>query len=990
MPGEGTQLAQTTKVKGKGRGKSSKTVKGLQVMEAHSNQGQPLFAQESVYSTERDEHMPLASEGKSTPGKPGRKRGPRVKSLSQDQFMDATEGVTSDLMLSPKQQQVSKSGKDSGSSSPVAIRQRAMKREESSQSNLGSTLGSTGQNAEDFNSESTVKLPRPRSMLFGSGVILVDRLPGDSDPEDESEEGGGPASFPPAKYLSDKARAALGFGPKDSWSDQNAPSTGTETTLSSTVISLKKLRSRNVQDVTTLGVETQLGLESEDQQIHSVKGPVSPSNSKINLSSRRAGVVGTTDYDIEKSNQVTRSSDGLASMHVHSPTVGPSTTAASATMGSDGDKDKRQVKLKPKRLRIDDVDLRQLQRASSSIADPDSAASVQPQQRKQEKKKTLEKQEEHIHSGDTENGDNPEDDGSGSEDESPKVLRGARAVGDHRHSGYKDEPNDDGKGSGGSGGGSFGRRSDSNTALDGRSKGKDDHGGAGHGDSNGNTHAGNKKNSQGSNGFNRNAAAFDRSMMLVDSDLNSASRSGIEAEIKPEDQDSETAAQKIKKRKSNSNLIGQGVCKKSKDVSSATAQADAGVDSAGIAVPSPRRRARQKEEEEEERAAMDYLPMEDDISCPHLFGIEDSEREDEAMDEHEENDDDNEDEVMEEGLTEGSLEAVVPVQNSRGSDQSDSPPATRMGSGEDEKATAKASVKKTNGSGNSGNSAKTQQQPQQPLDPMDAVHAQGRDWVKRLAMPESAWEETFKTYERVKRLKELKNRQPVRKRDAILAAILYITCRDQGSPRTFSEICTASGVKRGDIGSYYRLMLKILEPSKSATASARDTDAEAFMTRWCESLSLPPQVRQAAVHVFTLANTLNLTSGKCPSSVGAAAIYLCIYSWNDARRLARCQRYNCPGCQGQGAANQSVSSSSFGQIQGNGSSSGNTTIVGAGASGGHPGADQDQGWIKKEQKDVATAVGVVSATLMGCFRNLAPERERLIPEEFLKAAAEGV
>lgn len=98
-------------------------------------------------------------------------------------------------------------------------------------------------------------------------------------------------------------------------------------------------------------------------------------------------------------------------------------------------------------------------------------------------------------------------------------------------------------------------------------------------------------------------------------------------------------------------------------------------------------------------------------------------------------------------------------------------------------------------------------------------------------MPSSHQEESYKTYERVKRLKELKNRQPVRKRDAILAAILYIVCRDQGSPRTFSEICTASGVKRGDIGSYYRLMRKILLPSINATASARDTDAEAFMVR---------------------------------------------------------------------------------------------------------------------------------------------------------------
>ena len=74
----------------------------------------------------------------------------------------------------------------------------------------------------------------------------------------------------------------------------------------------------------------------------------------------------------------------------------------------------------------------------------------------------------------------------------------------------------------------------------------------------------------------------------------------------------------------------------------------------------------------------------------------------------------------------------------------------------------------------------------------------------------------------------------------------------------------------------------------------------------------------------------------------------------------------------------------------NSNSNHSPVIFGAGAGGGHPGADQDQGWIKKEHKDVAAAVGVVSATLLGCFRNLAPERERLIPEEFLSAAIEGV
>ncbi|KAF8925825.1 hypothetical protein BGZ52_006431, partial [Haplosporangium bisporale] len=360
-----------------------------------------------------------------------------------------------------------------------------------------------------------------------------------------------------------------------------------------------------------------------------------------------------------------------------------------------------------------------------------------------------------------------------------------------------------------------------------------------------------------------------------------------------------------------------------------------------------------KIEKEDSETEIEYLPMEDDIRCPNMFGLEGLEYGLEKESSDNEGEDDEEDDDDEDG-------------DAKSEQQGDGKSGSEPGSS-----------KKGN---KSANATAT------PTDAEDPIHAQGRQWVKKLSMPEEAWVESFNTYERVKRLKELKNRQPVRKREAILAAILYIVCRNLGSPRTFSEICTASGVKRGDIGSYYRLMLKVLEPTANPNASARDTDAEAFMTRWCESLSLPPEVRPAAVHVFSEANTLNLTSGKCPSSVGAAAIYLCIYSWNDARRLAHCQRYQCSGCW-RGIPSCSLASHNAAATLANGTAPVCTPSM---ASNDHPDAEADARWIRKEHKDVANAVGVVSATLMGCFKNLAPDRARLIPEEFLRVALEDV
>ncbi|KAF9978018.1 Transcription initiation factor IIB [Mortierella antarctica] len=768
-------------------------------------------------------------------------------------------------------------------------------------------------------SSALIETKAPESLLFGSGMILVKKLPDNSSNGNRPSSSGSSSSssegsreFPPPQ-LSIKPGQDHVFTSDGSTPVSAAPVT--VTTPLSASSSVKKKRSRVLLDSADQDQDGRAG--SPRLQTAVKNEPTTPVAGALGAKGkagttgpgrgRKAVVSGSTDADIERSNQITRTAGGpawmLMGLSSSSTTLSNNSDAASGSVAKGPNENLNNAgvrrrpplppsallaendKRKPKRIKIEVTDVRDGQRTLSSATD--SAAG---------------KQDGEASTGGSgrsgaEKGNGKR--GGGATD--PENERGN----ENREGDDDDEGEDEVMDEGG--------RSDSAGARKRRSP-QDDDEDPGHGDGTANGVA-SRGQGRGSAGSLRKNMKRKSASTLGDasaSNKRTKEKSKGAASLDPKgqgDSDESTGGTSRDGRPR-----GGRVRKNNKSLNTEDAPALAVVSALGATAAAA---AADTESE------IEYLPMEDDISCPHMFGIEDTDKEKETSDEEDEMDDDDETSKDEGEYRPGGGGLVI-----------------------SQKVIDSNGLVVSNGS-------KTEEAP----DMQDPLQIQGREWVKKLAMPETAWEETFKTYERVKRLKELKNRQPVRKRDAILAAILYIVCRDQGSPRTFSEVCLASGVRRGDIGAYYRLMLRILEPSENATASARDTDAEAFMTRWCESLSLPPQVRQAAVHVFSLANTMNLTSGKCPSSVGAAAIYLCISSWNDARRMARCQLNNCTGCQIPFA---------------------------------HPGAEHDPGLIRKEHKDVAVAVGVVSATLMGCFRNLAPERERLVPEEFLKVAAKGV
>ncbi|RWS22660.1 transcription initiation factor IIB-like isoform X2 [Leptotrombidium deliense] len=122
------------------------------------------------------------------------------------------------------------------------------------------------------------------------------------------------------------------------------------------------------------------------------------------------------------------------------------------------------------------------------------------------------------------------------------------------------------------------------------------------------------------------------------------------------------------------------------------------------------------------------------------------------------------------------------------------------------------------------------------------------------------------------------NKLKPRSYKAIAAACLYIACRHEGAARTMKEISTVSNVSKCRIGRYFKFMInEVLETSIDSITTGD------FMSRFCSSLQLPPNVQRAATQIAEQAVELDIVPGKSPISVAAAAIYIASQASEDKK-----------------------------------------------------------------------------------------------------------
>ncbi|MBI1979089.1 MAG: transcription initiation factor IIB [Candidatus Aenigmarchaeota archaeon] len=104
--------------------------------------------------------------------------------------------------------------------------------------------------------------------------------------------------------------------------------------------------------------------------------------------------------------------------------------------------------------------------------------------------------------------------------------------------------------------------------------------------------------------------------------------------------------------------------------------------------------------------------------------------------------------------------------------------------------------------------------------------------------------------------------------ESVIAALTYAVSREFGSPRTLDEIAESSGEDKREIGRTYRYI------SRELNIRILPADPTTYVPRFCSMLGLSDRVLAKAVEILKKAKKHDITSGKGPTGVAAAAIYI--------------------------------------------------------------------------------------------------------------------
>lgn len=133
-----------------------------------------------------------------------------------------------------------------------------------------------------------------------------------------------------------------------------------------------------------------------------------------------------------------------------------------------------------------------------------------------------------------------------------------------------------------------------------------------------------------------------------------------------------------------------------------------------------------------------------------------------------------------------------------------------------------------------------------------------------LKLPKSVEEESSRIYTLAVQRGLVRGRSM----ESVVAGALYAACRRHEVPRTLDELSEASGIEKKEIGRTYRFVTRELGinilPSNPAD----------YIPRFASALKLSPETQSEAVEILEKAQREELTSGRGPTGIAAAALYV--------------------------------------------------------------------------------------------------------------------
>ena len=111
---------------------------------------------------------------------------------------------------------------------------------------------------------------------------------------------------------------------------------------------------------------------------------------------------------------------------------------------------------------------------------------------------------------------------------------------------------------------------------------------------------------------------------------------------------------------------------------------------------------------------------------------------------------------------------------------------------------------------------------------------------------------------------------------ALMASALYAACRDTATPRNLKDIEIAANIKRKDIARCYRLLVKELDLKMPVTDSVQ------CVARIASKIGIEEKAKRYAIQVLKSAQEKEVSAGKDPMGLAAAALYLaCVKTGED-------------------------------------------------------------------------------------------------------------
>lgn len=148
-------------------------------------------------------------------------------------------------------------------------------------------------------------------------------------------------------------------------------------------------------------------------------------------------------------------------------------------------------------------------------------------------------------------------------------------------------------------------------------------------------------------------------------------------------------------------------------------------------------------------------------------------------------------------------------------------------------------------------------------------------WCDQFSLPKTISDIAKQLYKRSDEEKLLRGK-PL---EAVIAACIFIACRQAHVPRTFREICNLTNVSKKTLGQCYKALeqaFNLTPGSTSGNAAAHaspSTGPENLLVRYCNHLDLPANVQSICGDIIVAARKHGIADGRSPVSIAGGAIY---------------------------------------------------------------------------------------------------------------------